>query len=350
MRRAYRRRCEHPSNRSGITRVEVAFMAIAMVVMSAVFLPWIGQSRRQGRRIECQNSMKQLVLALENYSKRHGGQVPSLYEAITLETGEVIRIPWTSKLLADLDQKQLQSEYDDDPHAMQNGKPISLTAFECFYDLNKRKVPGSLSYVANTGYIRADIFDRSAPDWQLAHSTVAIDWNEDQTIDAKDARIANATGVFWPKNIAKDGQYSDNFRMTLDYIAAGDGQSNTLLFAENLQARNWHRADAMHDLGFGVPGRVDVDFADEPKDKRLTYISSLGALLRAKQALPNENPKAKPGTAPRPSSNHLGSCNYGFADGSAKQISDGLDWTVYVRLISPNGQRYGQTVSGLESY
>jgi hypothetical protein len=294
--------------------------------------------------------MKQLVGALRNYSSRHGGQVPCLYETITLETGQVVRIPWTVKLLPELDLKALDCEYQADPLRLQNDESISLSSFECDYDSDKWKVPGSLSYVANTGYIRADIYDQTATAWKFAHSTVAIDWNLDKTIDVKDAQIANATGVFWPRNLSSDGQFVDRFRMTLDYISAGDGESNTLLFAENLQARNWHRVDAMHDLAFGVPVVAERDFPEELKSRRLAFGLGLEKLLRAKHALPNEDPKAKPGTVPRPGSKHLGSCIYGFADGSAKQISDGIDWSVYVRLITPNGQRYGQSVPGSEDY
>ena len=32
------------------------------------------------------------------------------------------------------------------------------------------------------------------------------------------------------------------------------------------------------------------------------------------------------------------------------QIGDFIDWGVYVKLLSPNGQQFGQTVQGLEGY
>ena len=60
--------------------------------------------------------------------------------------------------------------------------------------------------------------------------------------------------------------------------------------------------------------------------------------------------RPKDGALPRPSSNHLGTSIYGFADGAARQIADQVDAWVYLRLISSNGGRYGQVVSGLENY
>ena len=352
MRKVHRQFYEHQSNRSGVTWVDVTVAVVLTLVMAAVFLPAMTYATPARRWIECQNNMKQIALALENYSSRHAGQVPYLYEKITLEKDQVVRIPWTIKLLADLDNNALKRNYEADLLKFQNGKPISLKEFECPNDPNKHKVPGSLSYVANTGYIRADIFGRMAQGFRFAHSTLAIDWNLDKIVDAKDAQIAHATGVFWPHPSDRPAnvEYVDSFRMTLDYIAAGDGQSNTLVFAENLQARNWHRADEMHDLAFGVPVVAERDFPEELKNRRLAFGLGLEKLLRAKHALPNEDPKAKPGTVPRPSSVHLGCCMYGFADGSAKQISDDIDWSVYVKLITPNGQRFGQSIKGLENF
>lgn len=324
--------------------------------MAAIALPALLDSRRRSHPHQCQNHVKTLTTALINYSGKQNGRIPYLYDTITLDAGREVRVPWIISLLPELDNADVQRNFEADPWAYQQAVPVSIKGLQCERDPDKWMSPGALSYVANTGYIRADIYDRVAVDWQHAHSTVAIDWYGDQIIDAKDARIAAATGVFCPRQNAKDGGkgYIDPFRMSLDYISSGDGTSNTLLFAENTQAGNWHRADAMHDLAFGVPVIPGMDFPDEPLDKRsakrLAYLPSFGKLIHARSAMPGENLEAKSGTAPRPSSRHEGTSIYGFADGSAKQISDGIDWSVYVRLLTPNGQRHGQVVPGLENY
>ncbi len=139
--------------------------------------------------------------------------------------------------------------------------------------------------------------------------------------------------------------------VTLDFISSGDGQAHTILLSENLQARNWNRAKAIHDFAFGVPVSRDRDL-DDSVEACLNPRPAYEWILREYGAMPRMNQEAKPGTAPRPSSNHLGICIYGFADGSAKQISDSIDWQVYLRLLTPNGQRYGQSAptTGCDSY
>ena len=80
-------------------------------------------------------------------------------------------------------------------------------------------------------------------------------------------RVAHSTGVFWaPDNgvaaglLPNDpatgaptaGFVKDSFRMSLDFVSSGDGNSNTILFGENLQGGNW----AWHP---GASGQVPAD-------------------------------------------------------------------------------------------
>lgn len=139
-----------------------------------------------------------------------------------------------------------------------------------------------------------------------------------------------ATGVFWPK---RDG---DRFRSSLDYISAGDGQSNTLLFVESLNAGKWNSAKTL-DLAI-VVGLDRIPFENAPSDSQSLKLASanLGPYGIQSGTVPHHTPS--------PSSNHDGSFIAGFADGSARQLSVEIDPLVYLRLMTPHGQRYGQSV------
>ena len=50
------------------------------------------------------------------------------------------------------------------------------------------------------------------------------------------------------------------------------------------------------------------------------------------------------GGAPRPSSGHPGVVNMAYADGHVAPLSESVDETVYIRLLSPNGVRHGQII------
>jgi hypothetical protein len=149
----------------------------------------------------------------------------------------------------------------------------------------------------------------------------------------------------------------DYFKPSLDYISSGDGQTQTVIFAENVQGQNWHLANlanigaggtSVADLAFGVP--VDLLTDVDPRPGRFGLTDSTLVTMDSLDASPGSNILALSGTLPRPSSYHLGTSIYGFADGGTRQIADNIDFRVYAKLLTPNGQRYGQSVLGTEGY
>jgi prepilin-type processing-associated H-X9-DG protein len=69
-----------------------------------------------------------------------------------------------------------------------------------------------------------------------------------------------------------------------------------------------------------------------------------------RDALINGDPSAAEGTRPRPSSLHPQVVNVFFGDGHGQTISDTVDITVYVRLVSSRGERFGQAILGSSSF
>ncbi len=355
MRTAQRHSNTQRLDRAGLTWLDVLVSISITLTVAALMFPAINQQRAPNKRILCLNNMKQLVLSERNFADRHHGQLTWLCEKYGANADSSVLAPWTYALLPDLDNAGMLREFLQDPRAFQNGNPILLKVLQCpaTYDTPEF---GALSYVANAGYIRADIYNQTAPDWMLAHSLTAVNWNQNGTIDNDDLQIAFSTGAFWPKTSDSQAE-SDEEKlallkrpMTLDDIESYDGQQHTILFAENKQARNWQRADALHDFAFGVPVNPAKDFAAPARGRPLDFTADFGTTLKLQNAMTNNNPTAKSGTAARPGSNHLGSSIYGFADGAARMISDDIDWSVYVRLLTPNGQQYGQSEQGIDQY
>ncbi|OYW13032.1 MAG: hypothetical protein B7Z55_17530 [Planctomycetales bacterium 12-60-4] len=56
------------------------------------------------------------------------------------------------------------------------------------------------------------------------------------------------------------------------------------------------------------------------------------------------------GTAPRPASNHAGTFNTAFADGTARGINTAINQNVLARLLSWDGQRAGQAITNQSDY
>jgi prepilin-type N-terminal cleavage/methylation domain-containing protein len=318
----------------GFTLIELLVVISIIATLAALILPAVQQARAAARRAQCQNNVKQLMLAMTNYSSRHNGALPGLYSNFD----GVISRSWAVALLPDFDQAAILRSIQDGSFETNYPTGVSLTVLQCPSDNGNFQQLGGLSYVVNGGYALNTA-------WPLlgAHTAAAINYDGTASVP-NDIRIAHATGLFFPRVAL------DTFRVSMDFIGNGDGSSNTIMFAENLQGQNWHKTTSPADISFVLPVIVGSDIGPiGAKPLGLSGSFSL-ATPRGLNAMPGDNLIAARGTAPRPSSNHQGISMYGFADGSAKQIQDGLDARVYCRLITPDGQRFGQLVIGDSGY
>lgn len=325
------RRSSHP--RSGFTWVDVAVTILTLAVLAALLLPASRSTRGPARRAECQNNMKQFCTAVMNYASKANSRLPWL--SVENENGIVSN--WLTDLLPDLDNAAVQREWAASTFEERSNFEISLKMFQCSVDPTSFQIDGGLSYVANAGYGNFSIDSKTNAVYEKQpHGQGSVDWDGDGFVRPNDFAKTIATGVFWPK---REG---DTFKSSLDYISAGDGQTNTILFAESLNAGKWNSAKTL-DIAF-VVGLDRIQFAKPGSDQACLQIAgaNLGPYGVAGGNVPRHTPS--------PSSNHQGVSVYGFADGAARQISDKIDPLVYLRLMTPNAQRYGEPIEGLENY
>ena len=124
--------------------------------------------------------------------------------------------------------------------------------------------------------------------------------------------------------------------MTLDEISEADGQSQTILFTENTNARNWLSRETF-DIGF-VVGLDRIKFASstDPTQRLKVKSAKLGPFAI------QPKPRVLPGRSPVPSSNHTGIFNIAFADGRVESMNVNIDPRVYLQLMTPNGIAHGE--------
>jgi len=325
------RRIAH--SRSGVTWIEVTVVVLILLALTALLLPATRIGRRPARRAECQNNMKRLGIATMNHCSKTNGALPWL----SIEDDAGIVSNWIVDLLPELDNAPTRRVWDDLTPRERAGFEVSLKMLQCPQDLRSLQTGGGLSYVANSGYgtFRIDP-QANAVHEDYPHGHGSVDWDGDGVASKEDKARTIATGVFWPK---RDGE---RIRSSLDRISSGDGQSNTLLFAESLNAGKWNSAKTL-DLAF-VVGLDRILFENAATDSQCLKLAGANLGPYGIQS------GTVPGHTPSPSSNHGGIFIAGFADGGTRQLSVEIDPLVYLRLMTPNGQRYGEAALGPEAY
>ena len=316
----------------GLTLIEVIVTIVILLTLFTLLTPRIG-SGPAAPRAECQNNMKQLTTAMLNYASRDNGRLPWLVSGKPAQRDR----NWVVDLLPNLDQAAVRRAWDKLARQQRTGVDWQLKVLICPMDSQKfGKNAAELSYVANAGYgLFTDDSRTGAATEVGTHSPGNFDWDGEGSVTSVDERIGRATGVFWR-------QHSATFRSSLDFIGNGDGQSNTIMLAENLNAGKWNSFELL-DIAF-VAGIERMRFRQSPDSKAVLGLKSADLGPFGIQA------GRVPGRSPSPSSNHDGVVMMGFADGSAKQISTKIDPLIYLRLMTPDGQRFGQAVIGDEKW
>jgi prepilin-type processing-associated H-X9-DG protein len=289
--------------------------------------------------------MKNVALAIINFSSGQGGGFPYLNEQ---------GYNWPCSLLGNLDRPDIAGNAD-----FFGNLPTSV--FGCPEDVENFNVPNRISYVVNAGY--ANISEAgnlyvetgyAAKDGVQTSGHIGLDFNWNHSTGAgspNNLTISRATGVFWRK--------IDGFRMSMDWVATGDGLTNTLLLTENLNAMNWGLSDDSGTLNYNITGpfgtgpsdsltgMLDVGFVVNASDLTLTGRGTTALAITDDSPSPisrinGDKSAARRGNAPFPNSLHPGFCNFAFADGRVKALSESIAFDIYARLVTPRGSKFGQ--------
>ncbi len=379
-------------SRRGFTLIELLVVISIIAMLVSLLLPAVQQARSAARKTQCLNRIRQIGLAMQNFSSQRNNKLPLLAGDETFQvtanapyglTSPAASVPfgWPVSLLDMLDNaslyKRIVGATDADwtatvtaPDSLDQLLLTRLSVFTCPDDVNNDRQAGGLSYQVNLGFVRdnathTEIWGTTG---NVTHGNTTvnaanIDWHSEATaaaFSATDKKVSRAATLFHRDS-------NDGFRMTLDYVSSGDGVSRTLMLAENINARNWWSA-ASGDIGFGVG--IVTTTAGVPSTNVASTTQGIGAAAGSPTTALQTDPTSPPATfnladskinaqrtgsaqgqAWRPSSNHPGgSINVMFCDGSGGSIAEGIDSAVYLRLLTPRGADHGERIDSDTDY
>ncbi len=370
-----RRLAKPGSRRGGFTLIELLVVISIIAVLMSLIAPAVQNARRAARRLQCLNHIRNLGVAVQNFSSTNNS-LPPLFDTMQVSDSDTtpggsgpIAVNWIVPLLPLMDQSALYRSIRESAtvtsataygsNSIKASDQIYIPVLTCPEDTNNFGRAGGLSYAANAGYMAATLWGVAG----ASHYLYEIDYDGDTSYsgasmspanDPDDARIAIATGVFWAGR--GHGDYSSsNPRVTLDSIGQGDGLSQTLMLGENANSSNWYLADNYTcafavGLNAATPGFDSTTLLGVDTAGASSSFGDVGTGPVYGTAEPNSQPVSNTTGLPRPSSLHLGTVNFVFCDGSTKPLSENIDKRVYLKLMTPDGKSFGQSLLGGNDY
>jgi prepilin-type N-terminal cleavage/methylation domain-containing protein len=354
--------------RSGFTLIELLVVISIIATLMALILPAIQQAREAARRTQCQNNLKNITLAAISRAETFRGVLPpsGTYPKGAFSLTFFGR-SWVVDLLPYLDMQAIHERWDFGI-AFNAGSNVamgqySLPVLNCPNDDTAIGKDGSLTYVANCGVGDADIDVRTitpttGADVGHTFAVEPLGWADGtSTVSTVNVELGKQTGVFWADlgfhvRANSSAPYVDDVssKASVNIGRIYDGAGNTIMFTENVNAgrdvvtgaATWANP-SIRSCGFiygvntGTPGTFG-------QLQNIAFTPPAANQLSANRFI-NQEKNGVDGGAPYPNSRHIGIVVASFCDGTVRTLTENMERSVYVRLITPGAAR-PRSISG----
>ncbi len=315
--KTHRKPTPQKTARHGFTLIELLVVISIIATLIALITPAVQSARAAARRTQCLNNLHNLGVALSEDSK---GRFPYLRDSAAANGNS----HWPVQILDKLDQSGLKNELRQ--VGFTANTVVSLAVFQCPDDQNEFGQGGGLSYKANGG-----IFTTGGTVGNPTSAAAAL-----SSAASPDYAIGYSSGVMFRQITTTDDRRSNRSILV-------DGAGSTIMLAENTDPGSglgkWNVADN-RSLAFGL-NLSHVTGATIPAASPAQQLSAVrgNSITGLGASAPNSQT-----AGPRPSSNHGDIFHVAFCDGAGRGLNAAIDANVYFRLITPNGQKYGEGV------
>lgn len=367
--RSSRRSAVAGNPRAGFTLVELLVVIAIIAMLVGLLLPAVQMAREAGRRTVCMNNQQQLAKGIVNYVTAKGVFPPSFSVQpgtgpLTTSATPAVSVGWVPLILPYIEQNQYYVLFQNNtlssllPPA---GKGGEISFLSC-PTRNPTNSPFPLSYVVNCG------MKDQTPGNVVANPTAfpMLDYQ--------------ANGVFFdaftPTAYPAVPAITATPPTDLTYFVQHDGQSNTLMLSENLDALDWFGLPApmppAQPPPYGsAPPQLPSVWTGSPGDSwwnGFTWAIPTGFIPPSATAVPvadygnggnpptNTTLNKNAGSMPtqdaingRPSSLHPGGFIVTMCDGHSTFMSEDIEYRVYCLLMAPDSANARVPTAGLPS-
>lgn len=317
----------------GFTLVELLVVIAIIALLIALLVPAVQSSREVARRIQCQNNMKQLGIALQAYHSSNNVFPPAITtqgNSSPVAYGRGVWAGWTISVLPYVEQQGLFDAFDltqpIDEEANRTGRSTRVSVMSC----------------------------PSEPNASEACSQAGGDW-------ARGNYAANI-GMYGPQETARNGAVKNLWIPTMRGVMGAnesltiaqirDGTSNTMLVLElrsGLAPLDIRGTWAMgqcgassvcvygSNTGSGAPPGPNVcaPGADDQNEGDTVINFAIGEDRARRECMFLKN---SPNWQSFPRSSHVNGIVVGFADGSVNFISDYIESAANLGSCGPRGE------------
>jgi type II secretory pathway pseudopilin PulG len=301
--------------RNGITLVETLVVLGIFGLLLAILIPAVHHARESGRRVTCQNNLRQIVHGILNHESAHA-LLPSLYNGSPLtqprtEADEFHFHPWRTAILAQLEKAALldridQSLFATDP-ANQASLNIHVATFLCPSTSNPNSFVRDIFAFNDVGLPIQTVGTAARSDYEAIGG---VSFKPSGTFDLQNVKF----GAWGEPKSYYPFQTSNTFR-TARLRDLSDGQSNTMLVAERAGRPDWYRrGKAVDPYPYSSPGTgMDHHQAAWGISTHFWWL-----VLLHEQSINEDNAKGI-------FSFHASGAHVGLADGSVRFLSESMD-------------------------
>jgi prepilin-type N-terminal cleavage/methylation domain-containing protein/prepilin-type processing-associated H-X9-DG protein len=299
------------------TLIELLVVIAIIGILIALLLPAVQKIREAAARIQCQNNLKQLGLAIHNYHDTSNSLPPARVGRDAYATWPVLIAPY-------VEQQNFANLWDITRIYHQQNPLARTTTLKIFFCPTRRSPmtsPGSENLDATGTTDGNGGFESACGDYACCDGD---GWHRNEA-KASGAMIAP---ILTNPNVGDNNPYPariTGFRSVTNFNAISDGLSNTLLIGEKHVRHG----------GLGLASNGDDAYYsgynyDTAQRSAGWYIDSSG-----RQNKPLMKPDDAASTI-RFGSWHTGSCNFVFCDGSVHPLPVNIDINVLRNLAVRN--------------